>query len=240
MSKIQIINSTDYYNKWSAKEFDLYSRSKENYLEAIDQLILEVVPTGQTIIDIGSGSGTRINKLSSKLRPTKLLCVDSSDEMVKECQKDQLPVVKYDISSGQSEHHGEFDYAFCLWNVLGHIDSEEGRGRALKYIFSSLKLGGRLIIDVNNRYNIKNYGLKSVVKNVLFDKLGLSRGDFDLKLVGSSSMITRVHVFTKKEMIRLLKKAGFKIEKIRYFNYSTGEEEKESWSGQIVVIARKS
>jgi SAM-dependent methyltransferase len=239
MSKVQIINSTDYYNKWSAEEFDLYSRSKENYLKAIDQLILEVVPTEQTIIDIGSGSGTRINKLSSKLRPAKLLCVDSSEEMVKKCQKDQLPVVKYDISCGQLECHGKFDFAFCLWNVLGHIDSEKGRDLALKYIFGSLKLGGHLIIDVNNRYNIKNYGLKSVLKNVLFDKLGLSRGDFDLKLVGSSSVITRVHVFTKREMIKLLKKAGFKIEKIQYFNYATGEEEKESWSGQILVIARK-
>jgi len=239
MSQIQIINSTDYYDKWSAEEFDLYSKSKKNYLEAIDRLILKKIPIGKTIIDVGSGSGTRIKKLSGKLQPKKLLCVDSSDEMVKKCQKDQLSVIKYDISSGQVECHDKFDFVSCLWNVLGHVDSSEGRTLAIKYMFDSLKPGGRLIIDVNNRYNIKNYGLRSVLRNIYSDKFGLSKGDFDLKLSGNSSMITKVHVFTKKEIIRLLEKIGFKIEEVKYFNYSTGEEEKNSWSGQITIIAQK-
>jgi hypothetical protein len=74
---------------------------------------------------------------------------------------------------------------------------------------------------------------------MLFDKFGLSNGDFNLKLVGSSNIVTKVHIFTKKELKELLKKSGFKLREIHYFDYSTGKKEKTSWFGQIMIIAKK-
>ncbi|MFA6253713.1 MAG: methyltransferase domain-containing protein [Candidatus Paceibacterota bacterium] len=238
MTSIQIIDSVNYYDR-TAKDFDQYSNSKINYLRAIDNLILKEVAPGKTIIDVGSGSGTRISRLVSFLQPKNLLCIDSSEEMIRKCLRYELPAIKYDISDKDLKKHGEFDAALCLWNVLGHVNSTPARKLALQYIYNNLNPDGRLIIDVNNRYNIKNYGLKNVVRNFLFDKLGLANGDFDLKLADDQAIITRVHVFTENELVRLLKETGFKIIKIYFFNYQSGNEEKNSRSGQIAIIARK-
>jgi len=238
MPPTQIINSANYYDR-TANDFDRYSNSKMNYLNSINNLILGEIAPGKTVIDIGSGSGTRICKLSSSLLPQKLLCIDSSTEMLKKCEQYKLPVIKYDIASENLEKHGEFEVALCLWNVLGHISSAPARRLALKYIYKNLAPRGKLIIDVNNRYNIKNYGFKNVARNFLLDKLNLSSGDFDLKLTDDHSIITKVHIFTKDEIINLIKKTGFQITKIHYFNYESGNKEKNSWLGQIAVIATK-
>ena len=102
-----------------------------------------------------------------------------------------------------------------------------------------MKPGAKLILDVNNRYNVKNYGGINVFKNILLDAMGLSRRNYPLRLGQKRISFTAVHLFTKNEILKILRKAGFEICSTYYLNYSNGQMESFSWFGQIVVVAKK-
>jgi 2-polyprenyl-3-methyl-5-hydroxy-6-metoxy-1,4-benzoquinol methylase len=62
-----------------------------------------------------------------------------------------------------------FDAILCLWNVLGHIESNQKRLTALKNMKGLLSPKGTIFIDVNNRYNANSYGYFRTLGRLLFD-----------------------------------------------------------------------
>ena len=129
------------------------------------------------------------------------------------------------------------DIALCLWNVLGHVRNNK-LPKAIENTYAALKDDGLLLLDVNNRYNIKQYGLRNIFKNIFFDLWPFqnSKGDFPLKMNGIKSI---VHIFTKKEIQRILSKAGFRNVDYIYINYENGRIEKSQFTGQLLIIAKK-
>jgi hypothetical protein len=90
---------------------------------------------------------------------------------------------------------------------------------------------------VNNRLNIKNYGLFSFLINLLKNIFILKNtGYFNLRAYNKK---TKVYIFTVKEIINLLKKNGFKVEVINYVDYLSGKIQHYQFFGQIFVIAKK-
>ncbi len=232
---LNFISSSEFYDRF-ALEFDSYAKSKQNYLDAIDRLVIHNVPKGIRVLDIGSGTGKRILKISKSIQPSELVCFDNSPKMVEMLNASGLSANCVDISEDiKSFKQKQFDLVLCMWNVLGHVPRSK-QAKAFKNISKLLTDGGKLIFDVNNRHNIKAYGLIRVLRNFFLGTFGLIKGDYPLQLNGNT---TSVHIFSEREIRKLLYDVGFKINKIVYVNYASGEIEKSQWSGQLLVIAEK-
>lgn len=235
-------NSKDFYSKFSTY-YTNYANSKITYTKAVDEFIVSNSNNNLDIIDIGSGDGYRARGLSKMLGTKKLTLVDDSIGMVKQCKSiGNFDVLCADISNDYFEHNYRYDIAICLWNVLGHIFDSSRRLVALKNMRSLIKDNGSIYLDVNNRYNVSQYGLLSVIRNIYRDIISYSdeNGNFSLSMVfGGKTVTTKVHIFSSMEIEKLVKRAGLKIEKRIVINYVTGKSCLTSFGGQLVYKLSK-
>jgi 2-polyprenyl-3-methyl-5-hydroxy-6-metoxy-1,4-benzoquinol methylase len=215
------MNSDGFYDQIDYSE---YYASAHKYLSSIDRLIIRYAPDNiDSYLDVGAGDGVRASKLCKVLRPHRTVLVDRNHGMFEKCKQldigecHQSNIVDFDIDC-------KFDVITCLWSVLGHLDSQKERQAALNKMKSLLSEQGILFLDLNNRYNIAQYGLLSVIKNIF-------RGGW-FPLNDSSSVY--VHSFWESKA--LVKKSGLQVMNLFYVNYTSGKLEKYPWSGQTFFI----
>jgi predicted TPR repeat methyltransferase len=231
-------SSQKYYDELDA-EYENQSKAKKAYIEAIDDLILDFFRYRQleNWLDIGTGDGLRFLKLRKRLsiNENALSLVEPSINLFVLAKK-RMPKVRIynqDYLSIQ-EQSSKYKLITALWNVLGHL---EDRVQFIQKVHRELSNEGVFIFDVNNRYNIKQYGLYSVAVNFCKSILGArSSGWFELR---SGKVITHVYIHTKAEVVDLLHKNGFKLVKMSYVDYETGKIQRSKFLGQIFVIAKK-
>lgn len=231
----KLLDSEGYYNQLTSCYEDI-TEKRIDYLNAVDDLILERLHAMSevSLVDIGAGNGKRTRKLVNEIDLKKLLLIEPSISFV-----DQL----YNIFNSKDVFHGDlrnygkesgqFNIALCLWNVLAHVDNPLV---FLKAIHSLLQKEGTLIFDVNNRFNIKEYGIKNVIINLLKNSIFKNSGSFTLN---TNEIKTKVYIYSLAEITALLNEAGFEINFVKFINYKTGEVEKSQWSGQIFLECKK-
>lgn len=231
-----MLESKEYYNRIASKYRD-QSHSRDAYLSGIDHLIAKYIPNPSRglFMDIGAGDGVRIKKLQERLNIRQLALVEQSDILFEKAHK-ELPQAKiyYDDFIQANIPTGSVACAFALWNVLGHVGSAS---RFFEKAWDVLQENGTLIFDVNNRYNIQHYGLLAVVRNYIKSVFRSKRSGYFL--IGSEDSQSWVYIFSKREIVGLLKKSGFNIEKIFFVDYATGDVVANSFRGQIFVVAKK-
>jgi len=238
-------SSIKFYNKF-APYFDHYSAKKNLYINSIDKLILNNLPTPKNkIIDIGCGDGQRGKRLLKNIKGASLLMIDNSPNMLALSNKlktDRINVMRADISGIDAQNiiNDKFNIVLCLWNVLGHIPTSKKRLTALNNMRNLLTPNGRIYIDVNNRYNIIQYGLKNVIINIIKDiyKTRSENGDFNFTIKASPhlKLNTKSHIFAPAEITNLIKQAKLNILKKISVNYSNGAIEKSILKGQLFYI----
>jgi|GEM_PF-813772 len=241
-------NSVKLYNQF-AKYYRVYSEEKQNYLSAIDELIIEALPQRPIrALDIGCGDGYRSYHLFRKTNINNLVMIDNSDEMIKlakNYEKSDIEVLKTDITkSNQLSSLGKFDIILCLWNVLGHINTRKERLKALENIRSLMRDEAFVFLDVSNRYNAKYYGIKNLIKNIIKD---LFRGnvneigdfEYQIKVDERKYLDAKCHFFSPFEIRNLIKSANLKITNELAINYETGKVEKNCLQGHLFYQLKK-
>ena len=234
------LSSDDFYSELSGS-YSATRAERQKYLDSIDTIVIEELSQmrGDHIIDIGCGDGVR--GVSIALQSNKqITSIDASQGMVDQATKINPDSHREDIGSKEFDvTRYQSDAALLLWNVLGHIRSEE-RAVALKNVAELLRDDGVLILDVNNQFNAAQYGEDNARRNrraVLTGKPEYT-GDFTAThQVGERKVKTISHIFHTDEIVGLLEDAGFE-NCVRYINYNTGEVATED-TGQIVIIAKK-
>lgn len=94
--------------------------------------------------------------------------MDSSSEMCARCETIRnARTVRGDIAASAPRVSGQFDLVTCLWNVLGHVHGAAQRCRALANLAWLLAPDGLLILDVNNRWNVRSYGWRAI-RNIVY------------------------------------------------------------------------
>lgn len=228
--------SDKFYDEF-AKSYDDYSKTKGAYLRAVEKFIKSESVGGGSLLDVGGGDGKRLFKIAKDINAKDLTLVDQSAGMISLINKDfGISVLQKDISDSNFILECTYNTVVCLWNVLGHIPTEEKRLISLSNIAKCLRGGGVVFLDVNNRYNISHYGFLAVTKNVLRDIFHMkNRGDYLLSFDADKRKIsTTVHVFSPFEIQRLIKLSGLRILKRKIIDYRTGEKAKGIWGGQLV------
>jgi len=205
---------------------------------------------GNQVLDIGCGNGRLYRAIKDK--NIEYTGIDSSEKLIELAKKNfqfsitnfqsnsQLPIFQVADVLALPFQNEEFDHVFVM-AVLPHIPSQDLQTRALENVYRVLKPGGYLFITCWNLWQPKIFwkNLKNRIKNLnLYHNLGWQ--DFLITWKNSQREILSqrfYHVFTKKELKKLLEKAGFKIEQI-YYEYK-GEESNWLKSFNLVVIAKK-
>ena len=214
-----------------------YSGKYRDYLEAVDRLVIERLKPGMRLLDLGSGDGRRLKKITDHHGLTDVVSVEPSSEMAVLCRRTTGFVVHplFGDALDQLPESG-FDAITALWNVFGHMPTRASRLATLRHLRAKLAPGGLVLLDVNNRHNARSYGRFEVLKRRVIDALAFDerRGDahYEWK-IGDQSFPASGHLFTPAEMAGLFGDAGLRIEERCAVDYRTGRVSDSPFEGQL-------
>lgn len=223
-------SSKEYYNQ-IANNYHAQSNARIDYLNAIDDLIVqqfESVEIGN-YLDIGAGDGRRGIKISKALNINNTVLLDESSNMLKGIQKFQMKIINDSVFNiGDTT---KYDLITCLWNVIGHFESRSQRFQFFSKIDQLLNRHGVLIFDVNNRYNVINYGFDNVMNTI--SKERNKKSDVGWYDIGNGNQKTKVYVHSPFDIDDYLVNTNLRVENTWYINYETGKMERTFFEGQL-------
>jgi SAM-dependent methyltransferase len=227
-----------------APYYSHFSKRRVEYLRTIEEQIAARIPVrANSLLDIGSGGGSRASRIASAAGILRLVLLEPSAKMSNEtpagCDVWRMRAEDLDVS----EIAERFDVITCLWNVLGHIPEFDTRVRALSAAAQLLSPAGLLFVDVIHRYNMRSYGATMTAARWLRDRIlpGDSNGDVATRWQTAAGQITTYgHVFTDREMRRLANAAGLHRAERVVIDYDTGEIRRASWKGNLLYVFRRS
>ncbi|MFO0388295.1 MAG: class I SAM-dependent methyltransferase [Alphaproteobacteria bacterium] len=225
-----------------APSYAEYSSTRQAYLDAVDQLVIEHLKPSARLLDIGSGDGRRLKKITSHHKLTDVVAIEPSENMATICRQSTGFTV-HPICGDSLNNLDEkpFDVITVLWNVFGHMPDSSVRLKTLQAMAKKLKPDGIVMLDVNNRHNQLSYGRWNVLKRRIIDAVAFDekRGDahYEWK-IGDKSFPASGHLFTPAEMQKLFNNAGFKVEKRWSVNYATGAISASPFNGQLFYVLK--
>ncbi len=238
--KEQLVDSVSAYDR-IATEFPVLSAFRGEYLASIEELVISGLPPGaHSLLDVGAGDGRRASRIADGVGIERVILLEPSREMRK-----QWPTGAQGWAIRAEElfqKEDQFDVITCLWNVLGHIFPFEKRIEVLQNCGRLLSPEGLLFVDVNHRYNARQYGLVTTALRMLRDLVnpGLENGDVTVRWdVAGATYATAGHVFTDREFRRMVDSAGLAIENIFTVSYSTGKISWSKFGGNPLYILRR-
>lgn len=190
-------------------------------LFAVDQRFVEEhCPRPGRLLDLGCGTGRLLVPFAR--RGHWVLGVDLSPEMLAVARaraaEAGAPVhlLRANLARLACLADASFDGAACLFSTLGMILGAEQRRQVVAHAFRVLRPGGRLVLHVHNRwFNAWNRPGRAWL---LRDALGLrpwgcERGDRVMPVHQGIAGLT-LHLFTRREAVRLLTGAGFRVREV--------------------------
>ena len=173
-------------------------------------------PRPGRLIDLGCGTGRLL--LPFAQRGYRVLGVDLSAAMLKVAAAKAhtagvvVELLRANLTQLDGIADSSFDYAACLFSTLGMVLGAENRLAVVRHSFRVLRPGGRFILHVHNRwFNMWDpTGRKWLVRDWLRSWFGGTGGDREMPTHQGVAGLT-LHLFTRREIVRLLQEAGFRI-----------------------------
>lgn len=205
----------------------LYDRHYENtpLLGFDTHFIKEVIPPAGRLLDVGCGTGRHILELA----PWGLDCVgvDLSEHMLEiareKCSRAGIaaPLVMADMTAPLPFCNHSFDHVICMFSTIGLIPTAAARTAFLVEVSRILKPSGNLVLHVHNRLRslLSAWGRSWLAETYLWNPLfrGLEAGDRIMDYYrGIDDMY--LHIFSLREIRRLLTRAGFAVRRIACLN----------------------
>ena len=157
---------------------------------------------GETILDVGCGTGTLTAKISEA--GAGVVGIDASSEMIAKA-KTAFPELQFFVKDATDFSFSEpFDAAFS--NATFHWIKEQRK--TIQCIYNSIKPGGRFVYEMGAKHNIEN--IHNALKKVLADEGFEENTRMELNYFSSAA-----------EQAVLLEAAGFTIAKIIQFERPT-------------------
>ena len=204
-----------------ADDYDQYFA--QNKLFEFDAEVLRIqldkqhLSSDSVIADLGCGTGRAL--IAQSERGCRGLAVDLSSRMLGVVQQKarearmQVDCLQANLVELDGVQDRSVDAAICLFSTLGMIRGRENRHRALCQVRRILKPGSPFVLHVHNYwYNLFDPGgpwwvLRGYVR-AIFDRQ-FDPGDKFFPYRGVPNMY--LHVFTRGEVTRMLRAAGFEV-----------------------------
>jgi ubiquinone/menaquinone biosynthesis C-methylase UbiE len=223
----------DYLNSTSlARGYDV-ALAGPTLFNADEDFVERHCPTPGRLIDLGCGTGRLL--LAFARRGFQVVGVDLSAEMLAVAREKAaeagvaVSLVQANLAELNAVADGAFDYAACLFSTLGMVRGADIRRRVVDHVFRVLRPGGRFVLHVHNRWfnAFDPVGRRWLVRNLLASALDRDKvGDRDMPVHQGIAGLT-LHSFTRTEVIRLLRRAGFRIVEVQKIGLA--KEGKLSW-----------
>ncbi|MER9599509.1 methyltransferase domain-containing protein [Mesorhizobium sp. M0244] len=202
---------------------------------------------GNSVLELGCGYGRITNRLAEK--GAQVAGLDISPTLLKKAEADAAERgvnVEYVLGDMRSiPWRDRFDAAFLWYTTFGYFDDADNE-RVLREAASSLRKGGRLLIDNPTRFDPRHkFPICSVAQrnddvridifsnDVLSDRENLER------IIVRDGRVRRTHLSYKQygfsEYVRMLRSAGFETVEA----YGKEGEPFTADSSRLVVVAHK-
>lgn len=234
IQEVEILSSIDAYDLL-APWYRCISEERLPYLCRVEDIVIRCAPRGGAMLDVGAGDGWRAMRIARSAELSRVVLLEPSAGMRAQCPGgvEIWPCSVPEIP----ETAPPFDIITCLWNVLGHVPETWQRERMLAEMRKRLAPGGAIFLDVSHRYNAASYGWRMTFLRMALDFLLPSnrRGDVVVSWnAGGKTVRTHGHVFTHREIRRLVRSAGLKIIGRWVVDYETGIQRRMPLSGHLL------
>ncbi|MBI1248406.1 methyltransferase domain-containing protein [bacterium] len=185
-----------------------------------EQIIADFLPAEGLVADLGCGTARALVPLAR--RGNRGLAVDLSPEMLRivaeKAQHEHLDIQCFQANLVELGGIGDasVDHAICMFSTLGMIKGADYRKQFLDHVHRILKPGGRFVVHVHNfwfnlfepsgAYWVASHLVKAAVTR------GMERGDKYYRYRGIPNFF--LHVFSRGEFARTLKRSGFQIKQL--------------------------
>lgn len=163
-------------------------------------VIKKFIPTeeGLNILDFGCGIGELAGDIQEINPKSKIFGVDTSEKAIKKARDRFKNLTFYAVQEEQSLplETGKIDFILAA-DVIEHIYSTE---KTFLEFVRVLRVGGKILITTPYCGFLKNLLVTLFWFDLIFDVCG-----------------PHIRFYTKKSLIKILKKFGFKIEKFGYY-----------------------
>jgi SAM-dependent methyltransferase len=191
-------------------------------LFAVDQAFVERhCPRPGRLVDLGCGTGRLLPPFAR--RGYRVLGVDLSEEMLAVAAERAaasgvaVGLLRANLAELGCLRDGCIDYAACLFSTLGMVLGAAARRRVVGHVFRVLRPSGRFVLHVHNRwFNAWDAGGRGwLLHDWLRSRLGGYEGGDRVMPVHQGIAGLTLHLFTRREAVRLLTDAGFRVVEVR-------------------------
>jgi SAM-dependent methyltransferase len=181
----------------------------------------EHCPRPGRLLDLGCGTGRLL--VHRARRGDWVLGVDLSPEMLEVARARArnagvaAHLLRANLADLAALADHSFDWAACLFSTLGMVLGADVRRRVLAHVFRVLRPGGRFVLHAHNRwFNARDRAGRAWL---LRDLLGAwlrrrEAGDRVMPVHQGIAGLT-LHLFTRREAVRLVNEAGFRLVEVR-------------------------
>lgn len=187
------------------------------------------------LLDLGCGTGRLLIPFAQQ--GWWCLGVDLSDEMLRVAARRaqeagvHVNLLKANLVELDGLTAGSFDLAACLFSTLGMIRGTAARRQVIEHVYRLLRPGGQFVLHVHNRWFSLHdpAGRRWFLRDVIRSSLGApDAGDRSMPIHQGVAGLT-LHHFYRREALKLLRTAGFRIRVVQPMGLGAGGQLAWSW-----------